>query len=733
MRRVWLGWFAICVAFGGAAGAAGETPIVLWPAGAPGAKGTEPADVPELTPYIAPREIATGAAVVVCPGGGYGGLAAHEGKPIAEWLNSIGVAGFVLKYRHAPRYMHPAPLQDANRAIRTVRARAAEWGIDPARIGILGFSAGGHLASSAGTHFDAGKPDADDPIERASSGPDAMILIYPVISMRDVTHAGSKRNLLGPDPDPALVALMSNEEQVTKETPPAFLIHGVDDTVVLCENSLRFAAACRKAGVPHELHLYEHGPHGFGLGGGDPVLSSWPRRCADWLRRRGFVAAPAAAPAALPPVPTKEQLAWQEAELILFLHFGMNTFTNREWGDGKEDPKQFHPTAFDARQWARVAKETGFKWMILTAKHHDGFCLWPSAQTEHSVRSSAWRDGKGDVVGEVVRACRESGLRFGFYLSPWDRHEPRYADDQAYDGYFRAQLTELLTGYGDIAEVWFDGAGGEGHVYDFPSYYDAVRRLMPGALIAICGPDVRWVGNESGVARETEWSVQPANPAFHRGAERNVWYPAECDVSIRPGWFWHPEQDSQVKSLDHLLDIYYKSVGRNSLLLLNVPPNDKGLIPDPDIARLREWRRVLDETFAIDFAIGKGATASNVRGKDPAFDAVKAIDGDAKTYWATDDGVTEASIELDLGCPVSFNVTRVEEAIALGQRVEAYRIEAFTDGAWKAIAKGTTIGRKKLDRVGPVSATRVRLVIEKARACPAIRAFGLHLAPKTGG
>jgi len=267
---------------------ASQTPIVLWPDGAPGAIGKDPADIPTLTPFLPLKEKATGAAVIVCPGGGYGHLADHEGAPVAEWLNSIGITAFVLKYRLGPRYHHPVPLQDAARAIRTVRTRAGEWKIDPERIGILGFSAGGHLASTIATHFDSGKPDANDPIERASSRPSLAILIYPVITMRDKTHAGSKKNLLGNSPSPELVSLLSNEEQVTKETPPAFLVHTMTDTSVPVENSQMFAAALRKAGVPFELHLYERGPHGFGLGRDDPILSTWPSRCADWLRIHGF-------------------------------------------------------------------------------------------------------------------------------------------------------------------------------------------------------------------------------------------------------------------------------------------------------------------------------------------------------------------------------------------------------------------------------------------------------------
>ncbi len=265
-----------------------EEPIILWSGGAPGAVGKEPNDIPTLTPYFLPKEKATGAAIIVCPGGGYSHLADHEGRPVAEWLNTLGITAFVLKYRLGPRYHHPAPLQDAARAIRTVRARASEWHIDPHRIGVLGFSAGGHVASTIGTHFDAGKTDASDPIERVSSRPDLMILIYPVITMREFAHAGSKRMLLGENHSPDLVALLSNEEQVTKETPPAFLVHTADDPSVPVENSLRFAEALRKNKVPVEIHVYEHGPHGFGLGGKDAILSTWPQRCAEWLRMHGF-------------------------------------------------------------------------------------------------------------------------------------------------------------------------------------------------------------------------------------------------------------------------------------------------------------------------------------------------------------------------------------------------------------------------------------------------------------
>jgi len=429
--------------------------------------------------------------------------------------------------------------------------------------------------------------------------------------------------------------------------------------------------------------------------------------------------------------PTPQQLAWQESELTMFLHFGINTFTDREWGDGKEDPKLFNPIELDARQWVQVAKDAGFKYMILTAKHHDGFCLWPSEYTEHSVKNSPWRAGKGDVVRELADACQEAGMKMGIYLSPWDRHEQTYGDSPVYNQYFRNQLTELLTNYGEISEVWFDGACGEGpngrrQEYDWQSYYEVIRKLQPNAVIAICGPDIRWVGNEDGVARETEWSVQDANPVIHKDIEGKVWYPAECDVSIRPGWFWHKSQDDKVKSLEHLLDIYYKSVGRNSVLLLNVPPNDQGLFAEPDVKRLREFREFLDETFAVNLAEGKPVDASNVGDESRASNAV---DGNGNTYWAVDDNTTTASLEVNLCESVTFNVSLVQEYIALGQRVEEYCIEAWDGQTWKQIAEGTTVGHKKLDRFPDVTASKVRLTIAKSQTPPLILAFGLYQAP----
>jgi len=445
---------------------------------------------------------------------------------------------------------------------------------------------------------------------------------------------------------------------------------------------------------------------------------------AGMLACRGFTSATEGSKMIVKPSP--QQLAWQELEMGMFIHFGMNTFTDREWGEGTEDPRWFNPTELDARQWISVAKEAGFSYVVLTAKHHDGFCLWQTRYTEHSVKNSPWRNGKGDVVKEVAKACEEIGVKFGFYLSPWDRHENSYGTPD-YDRYFKNQLTELLTEYGEVLEVWFDGAyggpPGKEHKYDWLGYYEVVRKLQPNALIAICGPDIRWVGNEEGVAPETNWSVQEASH-FHQllGITGKVWYPAECDVSIRPGWFWHAREDDKVKSVEHLLDIYFKSVGRNSVLLLNVPPNRKGLISDVDIQRLREWRKVLDRTFATNFALNKPATASSFR---PNAQPSNAVDGRKETFWSPL-GEKGEWLEIDLQRPTTFNVAMVQEHIAEGQRVERYRIEAWDGKDWKVIARGTTIGYKKLDRFNDVTAVKVRLVIESALASPLIRAFGLY-------
>ena len=463
-------------------------------------------------------------------------------------------------------------------------------------------------------------------------------------------------------------------------------------------------------------------------------------------------------PKPLLPIPSPQQLAWQQLESIGFVHFGINTFTNREWGEGREDPALFNPTELVARQWVRVFKDAGLQLLILTAKHHDGFCLWPSAYTDHSVRNSPWRNGSGDVVKEVAEACREGGIRFGVYLSPWDRNQPTYGDSPRYNEYFMNQLRELLTNYGDIAEVWFDGANGEGpngkrQEYDWVGIYSTVRRYQPDAVIAIMGPDVRWVGNESGVARETEWSVQrvpetdllPPQFAFNRTLTRGplacldeqptsaqgllAWYPAECDVSIRPGWFYHAKQDEEVKSFDQLWSIYEQSVGRNSVLLLNIPPDQRGLIHENDARRLQEWGRAIRETFQDDLAAGARARASQVRGRSKAYAPSLAVDSDPNTYWAVDDDVTETWLELDLGAAKTFNFAVIQEPITLGQRIAQFKLEAWQGGQWQVLSRGTTIGYKRILHFDPVRCKKVRLTFEKSRACPLIHTFSLYHAP----
>ena len=454
-------------------------------------------------------------------------------------------------------------------------------------------------------------------------------------------------------------------------------------------------------------------------------------------------------------VPTPNQLAWQEMEFIAFTHFGMNTFTDQEWGEGMEDPALFNPTDFDARQWARALKDAGMKMIIVTAKHHDGFCLWPSRYTDHSVKKSPWRDGRGDVVGEVAQACREAGLKFGIYLSPWDRHEPTYGDSPAYNEHFRDQLSELLTGYGEVSEVWFDGACGEGpngkrQEYDWWSYYRVIRELQPKAVIFGMAPDLRWVGTEAGYGREMEWSVVPVmikdgpvaptaslddlfipgdltaedlgSRAKIANARALAWYPAETDVSIRPGWFYHAGQDEEVKPPEKLIDIYFSSVGRNSVLLLNVPPDKRGRIHENDIRSLTEMGRILDETFAVNLAAGARVKATSEK-KGHRAEAI--LDEDKTSFWTTPDGVETASLELTLPEKETFDVVLLQEEIRLGQRVEEFALEAWDGHTWRPFAEGSTIGYKRLLRFPAIATGRVKLSIVSSRASPTLSSFGL--------
>lgn len=442
--------------------------------------------------------------------------------------------------------------------------------------------------------------------------------------------------------------------------------------------------------------------------------------------------------------PTPRQFRWQQLELTAFFHFGVNTFTDREWGDGTESPSIFNPTALDARQWVRTCKEAGIRQVILTAKHHDGFCLWPTATTGHSVKNSPWKAGKGDVVKEVADACREYGIGFGVYLSPWDRNAPVYGTD-AYNDLFVNQLTELLTHYGQVDEVWFDGANGEGpngkkQVYDFPRWYKLIRKLQPEAVIAIMGPDVRWVGTETGYGRETEWSVVPANNLDQDAVAANsqkdllvkpagyvnkgdlggraaiakarglAWYPAETDVSIRPGWFYHATEDDKVKTPEKLTDIYFHSVGKNGVLLLNIPPDRRGLLADADIRSLQGWKTMRDGIFK-----------DNILKKASAYSRL--TDGKYDTYWMGSD--TTATLEFDLKSPQTFDVLSLQENIRVGQRIEEFVLEVQEGTEWKEVAKGTTVGYKRLLRFPAVTARKIRLRILSSRLQPTLAEVGV--------
>ena len=459
-------------------------------------------------------------------------------------------------------------------------------------------------------------------------------------------------------------------------------------------------------------------------------------------------------------VPSFQQLAWQQMEFIAFAHFGINTFTDKEWGDGTENPSLFNPVEFDARQWVKTFKDAGMKMLIIVAKHHDGFCYWPSKYTNHSVKKSPWKKGKGDVVGELVAACREFGLKVGIYLSPWDRHEKTYGDSPAYNKFFMNQLKELLTNYGDITEVWFDGACGEGtngkkQIYDWSSYYKLIRELQPNALIFGMGPDIRWVGTETGYGRESEWSVvpvkvsgldkiifnsqHPIDNAFIPGdmtgedlgsdeqiatAQALLWYPAEADVSIRPGWFYHENQSNQVKTPEQLVDIYFGSVGRNTVLLLNIPPDKRGLLPDEDIRNLMGMRKILNQTFEKNLAAEALLTYVNPYSEKPYY-----VMTNKNLTWYSNNGSDTSEIIMNLPNISTFDVVLLQESMMEGQRVEKFRIESWEGQKWNKLTEGTTIGYKRLLRFPPVKSNRIRLIIEQARSRPTLVTFNLYKLP----
>ena len=451
-------------------------------------------------------------------------------------------------------------------------------------------------------------------------------------------------------------------------------------------------------------------------------------------------------PKPLLPIPSAAQLMWHEMEMNAFVHFTTNTFTGLEWGKGDESETIFNPTQLDAGQWAKTLKETGFKTLILTCKHHDGFCLWPSKYTEHSVKNSPYKNGKGDIVKEVSDACKKYGLKFGVYLSPWDRNHAEYGRP-GYIQYYRNQLKELFTNYGSVFEMWFDGAnGGDGYYgganeirkingatyYDWPATLSFVRSMQPNVIFfSDAGPGVRWVGNERGVAGQTNWNTISVDTLFAGKAgieallntgspDGNKWIPAEVDVSIRPGWFYHKEQDSLVKTPEQLFSIYLTSVGRGSTLLLNIPPDKRGLFHENDIKALKGFREILNREFKTNFAKKAKVIASSYRGKAKTYAASNITDGNKNTYWATDDNVTTGSFEIDLGKTPTIKYILLQEYIQLGQRVKSFTVEVWKANAWQKIAEGTTIGYKRILAVDPVSTNKIKIDINGSKACPLI-------------
>lgn len=463
-----------------------------------------------------------------------------------------------------------------------------------------------------------------------------------------------------------------------------------------------------------------------------------------------------AAPKPYGAIPSSRQLAWGEMEFYNFLHFTVDTFTDKEWGYGDESPAVFNPTAFNADAIVEVLKAAGSSGVILTCKHHDGFCLWPTKTTEHSIKHSPYKKGKGDIVREISDAARRHGLKFGVYVSPWDRNQATYGTPQ-YIPIYREQIRELLTGYGPIFEIWHDGAnGGTGyyggarekriidkrHYYHWPETWAMERKLQPNAVIfSDVGPDVRWVGNEKGIADETCWATYtpvapnggPAAPGDVDAKQSSTgtrngkyWMPAECDVSIRPGWFWHEKENGQVKTPAELMTLYYESVGRGASFLLNVPPDRRGLIYEADAQSLRSFGRMVRATFQNDLAANAKAKASNVRGNDRAFGADHLTDGHRATYWATDDAVTTAEVTLDLAHEARVNLVRLREHTPLGQRVGEFAVDVWKGDAWSPFGNGTSVGICRILRSDQAVMTkRVRLRITKAEACPAISELAL--------
>lgn len=467
-------------------------------------------------------------------------------------------------------------------------------------------------------------------------------------------------------------------------------------------------------------------------------------------------------------VPDKRQVEFQKLEFYSFVHFTVNTFTDREWGDGTEIPSVFNPEKLDAEQWVRAVKSAGMRGLILTCKHHDGFCLWPSKHTDHTVAHSPYKNGNGDVVKEVSDACRKYGIKFGVYLSPWDRNCPLYGQGKAYDDFFINQLTELLTGYGPVFSVWFDGACGEGpngkkQYYDWERYYTKIRELQPDACISVCGPDVRWCGNEAGDTRIAEWSVVPErakdseiiaeksqqndNDEFRlrkvdardadlgsrellKNEDKLIWYPAEVNTSIRPGWFWHESENDKVRSLEELVHIYYHSVGGNATFLLNIPPTREGLFHGNDVKRLEELGSYLESAFQKNLLETAQLSADGHEGNH-GIDAVRT--DDYKEYFHGKMGCNTAAITVKWNNSVCIGNIVIKENILCSQRVESFAVDVFTDGTFKEVYRGTVIGYKRIVPLKFVTADCVRIRITDSRTEPTVAFLGIYEAVASPG
>lgn len=460
-------------------------------------------------------------------------------------------------------------------------------------------------------------------------------------------------------------------------------------------------------------------------------------------------------------VPQERQVKHQGLEFYAFFHFTVNTYTNKEWGDGTERPEIFDPIHMDAKQWVRAVKAAGMRGAILTCKHHDGFCLWPSKYTEHSIKASPYQNGNGDIVREVAQACESEGLKFGVYLSPWDRNNSSYGFGKEYNDYFIHQLEELLAGYGDIFSVWLDGACGEGsngkkQFYDWPRIYATVRRLQPEACITVCGPDIRWCGNEAGITRASEWSVVPEylcraeliqensqkedSDEFRQremgssdqdlgsreklaDAKQLIWYPAEVNTSIRPGWFYHPEEDDQVKTAEELLEIYYGSVGGNSTFLLNIPPNKEGLLHEKDVEVLREMGRQLQKRFERNLVLQSELSADY---EEAHYEIGNVTTDDYENYYRAPEGQTEVAITVQFTQIECVKTLVMKENIHLSQRIEQFEIWAGCGERLEKVEEGTVVGYQRIVLLDCVMCDRIVIKIKDSRVCPTISFLGVY-------